>query len=57
MCLGVKKTLTTGGECKGWNPMTPNCTFTLGVTLVQELRMFKALVGKVKKHQIGAPRT
>jgi len=33
--------------------MTPKCTPTLGVTLVRELRMFEALVGKEKKHQIG----
>jgi hypothetical protein len=52
MCLGVKHTLTNGGECKGWNPMAPKCIPTLGVALVQELQMFKALFGKVNKHQI-----
>jgi len=29
MCLGVKQTLTNGGECKGWSPMTPKCTVIL----------------------------
>jgi len=57
MCLDVKNTLTNGGECKGWSPLTPKCIRTLGVTFVQELQMFKALVGNVKKHQIGAPMT
>jgi hypothetical protein len=32
--------------------MTPKCTLTLGVAFVQELQMFKTLVGKVNKHQI-----
>jgi hypothetical protein len=53
VCLGVKHTLTNGGECKGWSPMTPKCIPTLGVTLVWELRMFGTLVIKVNKHQIG----
>jgi hypothetical protein len=53
VCLGVKHTLTNGGECKGWSPMTPKCIPTLGVAFVQELQMFKALVGKANKHQIG----
>jgi hypothetical protein len=52
MCLGVKQILTNGGKCKGWNPLTPKCTPTSGVALMQELRMFRALVGKIKKHQI-----
>jgi hypothetical protein len=56
MCLGVKHTLTNGGECKGWNPTTPKCTPTLGVALVWELEMFKALVGKANKDQIRPPR-
>jgi hypothetical protein len=56
MCLGVKHILTNGGECKGWSPMNPQCTPTLGGALVQELWMFKALVIKAKKHQIGPPR-
>ncbi len=33
--------------------MIPKCTPTLGIVLVWELQMFKALVGKEKKHQIG----
>ncbi len=56
MCLGVKHTLTNGGECKGWSPMTPKCTSTLGVAFVRELQMFKALIGKVKKYQLGLSR-
>jgi hypothetical protein len=57
MCLDVKQTFTNGGDCKGWNPMILKCTFTLGITLVWwELRMFRALVGKENKHQIGPPR-
>jgi hypothetical protein len=32
--------------------MTPKCTPILGIAFVQELRMFKALVGKENKHQI-----
>jgi hypothetical protein len=50
MCLGVKHILANGGECKGWNQMTPKCTSTMGVALVRELKMFKTLVWKVKKH-------
>jgi hypothetical protein len=46
MFLGVKHTFTSGWECKGWSPMTPKCTPTLGITLVHELWMFKILVGK-----------
>jgi hypothetical protein len=53
MCLGVKQIFTNGGKCKVWSPMTSKCTPTLGVTFVRELQMFKALVGKVKQHQIG----
>jgi len=52
VCLGVKHTFTNGGECKGWNLMTPKCTPTLGIALVQELQMFSALVRKANKHQI-----
>jgi hypothetical protein len=55
-CLGVKCTFTNGGECKGWSPMTPKCIPTLGVALVQESKMFKALVGKEKKTPNWAPR-
>jgi hypothetical protein len=32
--------------------MIPKCIPTLGITFVQELRMFRALVGKENKHQI-----
>jgi hypothetical protein len=53
MRLGVKHTLKNGGKCKGWNPMIPKCAPTLGVAFVQELRMFRTLVGKINKHQIG----
>jgi hypothetical protein len=35
--------------------MIPKCTPTLGVTLVRELQMFKALVEEENKHQIGPP--
>jgi hypothetical protein len=55
MYLGVKHTLTNGGECRGWSPMTPMCIPTLEVAFVRELRMFKTLVGKANKHQIGPP--
>jgi len=53
--VGVKHTLTNGGKCKGWSPMIPKCTPTLGVTLVWELWMFKTLVGKAKKTPNWAP--
>jgi hypothetical protein len=49
MCSSVKHTFSNGGENKRWNPMTPKCTPTLEVALVQESQMFKALVGNVKK--------
>jgi hypothetical protein len=49
MCLGVKHILTIGGECKGWSLRTPICTPILEIAFVQELRMFRALVEKVKK--------
>ncbi len=55
MCVSVKHILTNGGECKGWSPMIPKCTATLGVALVWELWMFRALVRKAKQHQIGPP--
>jgi len=45
------------GECMGRSPMTPKCIPTLGVTLVQELQMFKTLVGKGKQTPNWAPRT
>ncbi len=53
ICLGVKQTFTNEGECKGWSSMIPKCTPTLGVAFVWKLRMFRALVGKANKHQIG----
>jgi hypothetical protein len=35
LCLGVKRTLKNGGECKGWSPMIPKCTSPiLGVTFI-----------------------
>ncbi len=52
VCLGVKHTFKNGGKCKGWNLITPKCTPTLGVIFVKKLQMFRALVGKAKKHQI-----
>jgi hypothetical protein len=53
LCLGVKHTFTNGGECKGWSPMIPKRTPIFGVAPVWELQMFRALVGKANKHQIG----
>ncbi len=50
MCLGVRHTVTNGEKCKGWNWMTPKCTPILGVALVRELWMFRALVEKANKH-------
>ncbi len=55
--LGVKHTFTNGGKCKGWSPMTPKCTPTLGVALVRELWMFKTLIGEAKKMPHLAPMT
>jgi len=52
VCSGVKQTLTSGGEFKRLNPMTPKRTPTLGVALVLESRMFTTLVEKVN----GAPK-
>jgi hypothetical protein len=37
---------------QGWSPMTPKCIVTLKVALVQKSQMFKALIGKAKKHKI-----
>jgi hypothetical protein len=54
MCLKMKHILTSGGKCKKLNPMTPISTSTLGVTLMQESQMFKALIEKVNKHQMGS---
>jgi hypothetical protein len=56
MCLDAKHTFTNGGECKGQSPMTPKCIPILGVALVWELQMFRALVGKAKRHQIEPPK-
>jgi hypothetical protein len=55
VCLGVKHALKNEWECKGWSPMTPKCTPTLGVALMRELRMFRALVRRSNKHKIGPP--
>jgi hypothetical protein len=46
VCLSVKHIFTNGGDCKGWSPMTPKCTPTLGIAFLWELWMFKTLVGK-----------
>ncbi len=54
--LVVKHTLTNGRNYKGWSLMTPKCTITLGVAFLKKLWMFRALVGKVKKHQIEPPK-
>jgi hypothetical protein len=35
------------------NGMTPKCIPTLGVIVVHESQMFKALVERVNKHQMG----
>jgi len=53
VCLGVKHTFTNGRKCKEWSLMTPKCTPTLGVPLVWELRMLKALVGKQTNTKLG----
>jgi len=53
VCLGVKHILANEGECKGWNLMTPKCTLILGVTLVWDLWMFRALVKKEKNVKLG----
>ncbi len=53
MCLDVKHTFKNGGKCKRWSLMIPKCTLTLGVTFVWESQMFKTLVEKEKKYQIG----
>jgi hypothetical protein len=37
--------------------MTPKCAPTLGVALVRELQMFKALVVKENKYQLGPQET
>ncbi len=55
VCSGVKHIFTNEGGCKIWSPMILKCTSTLGVTLVREFQMFKALVEKEKKHSIGPP--
>jgi len=44
------------GKCKRWSPMTPKCIPILGVALAWESPMFKALVEKKNKHQIGPPK-
>jgi hypothetical protein len=56
VCLSVKHILTNEGKCKGWILMIPECTPTLGVALMWELWMFRTLVEKLKKHQIGPVR-
>ncbi len=45
--------ITNEGDCKRWSPMILKCTPILGVALVRESQMFKALVEKLNKHQIG----
>jgi hypothetical protein len=53
MCLGVKHTFTMGENARDEAQWLPRAPPILGVTHVWELRMFKALVGKGKKYQIG----
>jgi hypothetical protein len=55
VCSKVKHILTSEGDCKRLGPVTPKCIPTLGITLVSESQMFRALVEKAKKHQIGPP--
>jgi len=45
--------ITNEGDCKRWSPMILKCTPILGVALVRESQMSKALVEKLSKHQIG----
>jgi hypothetical protein len=52
--MRLRACFTNGGECKGWNPMTPKCTPILGVTFVGKLWMFKALVGREKNTKFVA---
>jgi len=52
----VKHIFTNGGNYKRWSLMTFKCTPTLGVAFVQESQMFKALVEKENKYQIGPPK-
>jgi hypothetical protein len=53
MCSSVKHNFTSGGECKRLSLMTPKCTPTLGITFMQESQMFKALVERENKRQMG----
>jgi hypothetical protein len=53
VCSRVKHIPTSGGECMRLNPMTPKSTPTLGGAFEQESQIFKTLVEKVNKHQIG----
>ncbi len=55
MCLGVKHILTSGGQCMKLSPMTPKSTPTL-VAFEQKSQIFRALVEKANKHQIGPPK-
>jgi len=45
-----------GENAKNGTQLIPMCTPTLGIALVQESRMFKVLVEKANRHQIGPPR-
>ncbi len=51
MCSIVKHTFTSGENAK-MEPNNSQVHSTLGVALVQEFRMFRALVEKANKHQI-----
>jgi hypothetical protein len=42
--LGMKHILTSEGKCKRLNPMIPTNTSILGVALVWESQLFKALI-------------
>jgi len=53
VCLRMKHTLTSGGECKILNPMALKCTPTLRIIFVQKSQIFKALIERENKHQIG----
>jgi hypothetical protein len=56
MCSKVKHTLTSGGKYKKLSPMAPKYAPTLGVAFMQESQIFRTLVEKENKHQIGRPR-
>jgi hypothetical protein len=53
MCSNVKYIFINRRKFKRWSLMISKCTLTLNVTFMQKSQMFKTLVERINKPQIG----